>query len=165
MILGSLWFGAEPLGLARVSHRGRPSWRKAAAALAHCAGLSPLSHYPSLAHTAKRISSNNSNSSNSSNSSSNNNNYNNNSTRIAITIAITLALLATQQVHGWAQSCADGTTGAYCLLEQIWSLSNAMDVDAVASDVCWAKTSMLQGDPFRQRQWDLAIPLMCVTDC
>ena len=118
----------------------------------------PSLQLPWLARTAKRISSN-------SNNSNNNNNNNNNNTRIAITVTITLALLAAQQAHGWAQSCADGNTGAYCLLKQIWSLSNAMDVYAVASDVCWAKTSMLQGDPFRQRQWDLAIPLMCVTDC
>jgi len=114
---------------------------------------------PWLARTAKRISSNNNN------SNSNNNNNNNNNTRIAITITTTPALLAAQQAHGWAHSCADGNTGACCLLEQIWSLSTAMDVCAVASDVCWAKTSMPQCDPFRQRQWDLAIPLMCETDC
>ena len=85
---------------------------------------------PWLARTAKRISGN-------SNNSNSNNNNNNNSTRIAITITITLALLAAQQAHGWAHSCADGNTGACCLLEQIWSLSTAMDVCAVASDVCW----------------------------
>ena len=112
---------------------------------------------PWLARTAKRISSNSNN--------SNSNNNNNSSTRIAITIAITLSLLAALQAYGWAHCCADGNTDACCLLEHIWSLSNAMDVYAVASDVCWAKTSMPQCDPFRQRQWDLAIPLMCETDC
>ena len=66
----------------------------------------PSLQLPWLARTAKRIS-------------NNNNNNNNNNTRIAITITITLALLAAQQAHGWAHSCADGNTGACCLLEQI----------------------------------------------
>ena len=155
-----LWFGAKPLGLARVSHSGRPSWRKAVAVHAHCASLSPLCNSPgSLAPPSASAATAATAATAAATTTTNN------STRIAITITITLALLAAQQAHGWAHSCADGNTGACCLLEQIWSLSNAMDVYAVASDVCWAKTSMPQCDPFRQRQWDLAIPLMCETDC
>jgi hypothetical protein len=85
--------------------------------------------------------------------------------RIAIAIAITLALAATlaplQQARGWAESCADGNTDVCCHLEQLgWDMTMLTDVSVIA-----LQSLQTQCDSFTQRVVNRIVPRMCETDC